>query len=336
LADTSDSTSDGDEIDDVVAEQVVQAYWKAVSNRPAASRARAQAGFAVASVITAAIIAGAFTRQVQVAPTYTKYLAVAAVAFWLLTAGLFMSAMTRQTPSQELNADELAKAQRRDPNAQNNKPTQLPLKDFTLYAIRIQKEEDWRIKKSILGAQAASAIAIVLTLATVAAALFFSAQAPRRAAEIMVRNSYFQEFASLCQVTPKYPSIHELVGTLDTGSLNDDFITFAVSQGNCVGSGQFEIPRRDVLQIEEFPKCAAANVQAASAKLIPSQAPTRASAALLAKRARQVPVSASAHPARSSTPTTAAPKPTPTRQILVAPAGCPVRFRDLFRRSPPP
>ncbi len=260
--------------DPIQYEATATAYYQSVMGRATAARSRAQAGFAIVSAISAAVIAGSFTVQIDQAEDLTKWPAFLAVACWLLSAGLFLAASVSQPEDAPATADELSRSAdiwraRTGAAAETAAPQDdLEPKVFVGYVPRIAREEARKVNKLVLYAGYASAAALLITVVTVITVVFFP-KGPGRTvakttvADIVVTEPYFQVFLDECQATVSNEDFHELIGVLDVDSLNKHFLTLNIGTGICADQGQLEIPRVDVLQIEEYPKCSSSDLSRA-------------------------------------------------------------------------
>jgi hypothetical protein len=278
--------------DSIQYEATATAYYQSVVGRASAARSRAAAGFAIVSAISGAVVAGAFTAQIDHARLVTRWLALFGVAFWLLSAGLFMLASIIQPRSIQPNDEErkrsndirqatLGVATGGEGSGQDLEPgvatggegsgEELEPDVFVDYVPRVAKEEAHLVNIPVALAGIFAGIALLLTISIVVSVVFFP-KGPERipervTADVTVKKPYFRAFLAECHLAVTEKNFHDLVGTLDVSSLNSHFLALDLDPGICADQGQLEIPRADVLQVEEYPRCSSSDMSRAGGTL---------------------------------------------------------------------
>jgi hypothetical protein len=246
-------------VDPTQYEATAEAYYQSVVGRASAARSRAQAGFAIVSAISGFVIAAAFTSQIDQAPDYTKLPAFFGVVFWILAAGSFLVASIIQPPPDP-------PVQPPPEPGEKPKPFRLTKFEFVNHVKTISDNEANRVSTGVIFAGAFTAIALALTMFTVAMVVFFPPGAKQTTADVTVTEPYLQQFLAQCQVTATNPT-HDLVGTLDLASLNSNFVELNIEPGICANRGVLEIPRSAIVEIEEYPQCSSSDLQRVTSAL---------------------------------------------------------------------
>ena len=152
--------------------------------------------------------------------------------------------------------------------------------DFVDYVPCVSDQEAKRVNNWLVFAGSAAAIALVLTMATVATVVFFPASPKQVTADVTVTEPYFQQFLAQCQVTAIDPEFRDLVGTLDVASLDSNFVALNIEPGLCADQGELEIPQSAVLQIEEYPQCSSSDLRSIEGTLSSSISGSRSTSEL--------------------------------------------------------
>ena len=198
----------------LVEETVADAYYRKEMEAPTAARGRAQNAYAIAAAVAAAVItAGAFT-DLSAEPLGVRLVGIGALLAWLLTAGLFMYAVS--TRSIDIPEKEL-------PNSTA----------FVEAALRHAVKERETIDRRQSYAKTVAVVASALTVVAVALALFIPA--PDSSREVILRLNHYDR-AHLSEICgQKVTTV--VTGTVDGGSLDDGTIAFDPDRTECRVSG---------------------------------------------------------------------------------------------------
>ncbi len=266
-------------LDEVEYETVASAYFQGVVGQGNAARQRAQAGFAIVSAITGAVVAFSLSSTVSGSAGLTKAFTYASLGLWALCALLFLLAAILQPLSEPPTQAELD-AVREFPTAQkpaiapakevvpapaeegvvapgvaNSNPLALRPVGFVEYVFRLAKGDAHRVSWWVVIA-GFTAVFAVLTLLGAAGGFLFDSVGPSQSnAIVTVTGPFFDQYEARCEVEPVDPTLRDLVGQVVDNSLTDDtapYVDFQAAPGTCISGGHFIIPRSDVVSIEEY------------------------------------------------------------------------------------
>jgi hypothetical protein len=218
---------------------VIDAYYRDVVAAPAAARARAQAGFTVASTFVGALVAvGAFAR-LHALDLRVEILGVVAVSLWLTAAGAFLNAIARPLPPVK---PEKVGAEPKKGDATEADTITVTGAENAVSMIIATAQSDVRVlnERQTL-AYVAVAFAALLTLATITSALFLP---PRtEAVDLFLSPAGRQTLQAVCAVDP--PGV--LRGQVAPDALKDDPVDVDLDSGFCQPDKptEVEIPKDD-------------------------------------------------------------------------------------------
>jgi hypothetical protein len=200
-------------VNEVVVQEVVKAYYPSVLASADAARARAKDAYTIASAVAAGIVAagvfGDFANQTR----GTKVFAVTALLGWLAAAALFIYAVGGSTKPK--SGGEKADAD-----------------SFVRAAINNASAERRTVSKRVSRAQAMTVFAILVTVAAIGWAIFNTATPARKVGRIVLTPRGTTALAPMCG-----RSIHVLNGSFDPGSLGSAYLNVTLTGEGCGGAG---------------------------------------------------------------------------------------------------
>ena len=276
-------------LDEVEYETVASAYFQAVVGQGNAARQRAQAGFAIVSVIAGAVVAFSLSSTVSGSAGLTKAFTYASLGLWALCALWFLAAAILQplsdpptqaeldavrefptaqkpavapaeevvaaAPAEEVVAAAPAKEGVVAPGVANSNPLALRPVGFVEYVFRLAKGDAHRVSWIVVIAGATAVFAVLALLGAAGGLLFDSVGPSQTNAIVTVTGPFFDQYEARCEVQPVDPTLRDLVGQVVDNSLTNDtapYVDFQTAPGTCISSGHFIIPGSDVVSIEEY------------------------------------------------------------------------------------
>jgi MFS family permease len=186
---------------------VVAAYYPRALSVPDSARARAQAGYGIASAIAAALVAAGVFANLGEAAGLVQTLGVAALVAWLVAAGLFLVAVS--SPFQAASR------------------TQDSVDAFVNAALDAAQNERTKIDKWQKRAGLASGVAAILTVAALVAALV-DTPSSRQAGTIDLTAKGLAAVEAVCGTKPTH-----ITGSVSPDDLEKNFVSLTLDKGVC-------------------------------------------------------------------------------------------------------
>jgi hypothetical protein len=209
-----------------VRDAIIAAYYPRLTAAPDSVRTRAQAAYAVSSTVAAAIVGAGLIVNLSEVPGYLKILGLVSFMVWLVTAGLYVTAVGSRV------ADV--------PPGSVTGPDQLV--DAALKAARAEKEI---IERRLRRANIAAMAAAMLTAATFAVTVVVEARSNTAFGRLVVETNGARILSRECGNT-----ISTLFGEISLKSLNAPFVEVMPTRASCPLLRQVLIPRNLVLAVE--------------------------------------------------------------------------------------
>lgn len=238
-------------LDTVEYEAVSSTYFDNVVNQGLSARARASAGFAIISAISGALIAFGFSGSVSDAGPTARHLTVIGIALWATAALCFLVAAILPPHSKPLEPHEASEM----PRELRPKTTDIAPEEFVTYAFESAKADSRRVGAIVLVGTGVAAAATVVTVISALLVIVYKAGPDTTNAVVTVDSSFFHEYEDRCQVTVTGSALRDLVGIVDQASIANqgtDYLDFTPAPASCATAGKFEIPRADVVDVEEY------------------------------------------------------------------------------------
>jgi hypothetical protein len=198
----------GGEVDEQAADELIRAYYPALMGSADAARARAQAGYTIASAVAAAIVAAGVFGDFQNAATIVRVLGSIALGLWLLTAILFIRAVTGpiQWPTKEVEG----------------------IDEFSKTVASFASNARSRVEHRNARAQVATVLAVVLTAAAIFAAVLNPHRNTAAEANVLLSPTGVAAVSRLC-------SHHTNVirGAIEPEALAKSAIQLTTAPGQC-------------------------------------------------------------------------------------------------------
>jgi len=205
-----------------VRDAVVGAYYPRALAIPDAARTRAQAGYAIASAIAAALVAAGVFGGLDERTGVVQALGLAALVAWLTAAGLYQVAVS--APFIEA------------------RPTQNTVQEFVFAALDAARAERERIDRWQERARVVGWIAAGLTVAALVSALLHT-PSTMSSGTLTLTPVGAQVVGTVCGGRSA-----KIAGELDPDSLEKEFVTLTVDGTACGGRERvIAVPRSHVL-----------------------------------------------------------------------------------------
>lgn len=209
------------------ADEVVKAYYPAVVSSADTARGHAQTAYTIASAVAAAIVAAGVFGGIDDASGLVKVLALASVLSWLIAAGGFMSAVAGAITAP-------------------NTGTKSTLSAFVTAVIENARHERRTVVKRAGLAMLVAALAMVLTVGTVAAAWLEDEPDPDVHGTFRLTRSGAAQLTALCGAEPR----GVINASVDPGSFasKDEFVALDLDAADCGGTARtLRVRRRGVV-----------------------------------------------------------------------------------------
>jgi hypothetical protein len=190
-----------------VRDAVVAAYYPRALAVADTARSRAQAAYGIASAIAAALVAAGVFGDLDDRRTIVQIFGVAALALWLLAAGLFLVAVSapfHETP-----------------------PNQKTAEAFVLETLGAATKERTRVEQFSIGAAIVAGLAALVTAATFALALFYP-PTEEHDAKVLLTAKGTASVEKACGSVPV-----PLKGQLVMDDLQKEFVAVKLDAGSC-------------------------------------------------------------------------------------------------------
>lgn len=210
-----------------VREAVVSAYFPRAVAAPDSARNRAQAGYAISSAIATSLVAAGAYVDIDDRKWWVLTLAVAALGCWIVTALLYLHAVTTavKTPLGE-------------------GPDSADATGWLLSVLTRSQEErdlvDRRQRRATIG----TLIAVVATIPALGVALGGSVALDKDHVELVLSDKGRETVAALCG-----KEVEHVEGMLESRTLRREFVVIELDPGLCAGVANVRIPRPEVLGI---------------------------------------------------------------------------------------
>jgi hypothetical protein len=186
---------------------IVGAYYPRALAVPDAARSRAQAAYAIASAIAAALVAAGVFGNLDKRPANVQALALTALVLWLIAAGLYLVAVS--SPFESASA------------------TQTGVDAFVREVLSAAKTERDRINTWQAMASAVSGVAAVVTVAALVTAIT-NTPSDSQAATVVLTSKTSTAVTTACG-----RSATKVTGTVSPGDLQKDFVSITLDKGLC-------------------------------------------------------------------------------------------------------
>lgn len=187
---------------------VVGAYYPHALAVPDRARSRAQAAYGIASAIAAALVAAGVFGNLDQRSILVQVLGVAALVGWLLASGLYLIAVSRPFVPATAN--------------------QASADAFVNAALAAAKAERDKIDHWQNAAGIVSGLAVVVTVATLIAALVETPASDSKAATVALTDKGVAAVTAACRKRPT-----KISGSVSPSELDKEFVNMTLDAGIC-------------------------------------------------------------------------------------------------------
>jgi hypothetical protein len=208
-----------------VRDAVVDAYYRRTMSAPESARQRAQAAYGIASALAAGIVAAGLFGGLDRRPTIVQVVAIAALAVWMIAAGLFLHAVSSPfaTPPQQ----------------------QVGTEAFITTALQAVRDEGACIDRWQRWAQFVSLLAAVLTVGAFGLAIKISVPAGERDATVTLSAAGAEALKATCKNATR-----TLSGLISNAALGSEFVEVSLDGRQCgPRQSRVAIPRSQILAV---------------------------------------------------------------------------------------
>ena len=215
---------------ETVRNAIVAAYYPRLTAAPDSVRTRAQAAYAVSSTLAAALVGAGLLTSLSGTSWLLKSLGLAALVTWLLTAGLYASAVGSRVP-------DVPQSSATDANL------------FVHEVLAAARKEKGIIEKRLKRANLAAVAAAILTASTFFAALTTQGRNARFEATIVLNPTATRMLSAQCGL-----QISTLTGAVSLKSPDTAFVDVEPVHTSCPKLGHLLISRAAIVSIEDYQK----------------------------------------------------------------------------------
>lgn len=211
-------------VDDTTYKTIADAYYRTKLEAPKAARSNSQNAYTIAAAVAAAVVAAGAFANLSSQPAGVQAVGVAALAVWLVTAGIFMWAVA--APYQAMG--------------QNSVSSEI---DFVNEALRRAKSETESINARQRYARFSAVLASLLTVVALGLALFLPAPSTTKKVVVKLSSAEQQSLSELCE--EPLPTV--VPGTADTKTIGDGTIEFDPAEKACKTPGSTSLQEKETV-----------------------------------------------------------------------------------------